>query len=201
MIKIFTGDDRIRAKKAITEFLGDDYELFDAANLEPSDLPNIFFGTSLFGTERRIVIRDLSENKPVFEKLLDYLDTPHKIALFEARIDKRSSVYKQLKDKIEIREYTLPKNLDYRMVFDIYKTAKKDGKKAVAMLEKIKINEDPISFAGLLNSQAIKDFAAKPGAKEKKTLKELSNLDLNLKNSKLNPWLLIESFLLQLSSL
>ena len=201
MIKIFTGDDRIRAKKAILDYLGNDYELFDAANLDPADLPNIFLGTSLFGTERKIVLRDLSENKPVFEKILDYLDTPHRIAFFETKLDKRSSVYKQIKDKIEICEYSLPKNLDYRIVFDIYKTAKKDGKKAVAMLEKIKINEDPISFAGLLNSQAIKDFAANPDVKEKKALKELSNLDLNLKNSKLNPWLLIESFLLRLSSL
>ena len=200
MIKIFTGDDRIRAKKAITEFLGDNYELFDAISLESSDLANLFLGTSLFGVERKILIRDLSENKPIFEKVIDYLNTPHKIALFETKLDKRSSVVKQLKDKIEIHEYTLPKNLDYRLIFDIYKTAKVDGKKAVAMLEKIKINEDPISFAGLLNSQAIKDFAVKPGAKEKKALKELSHLDLNLKSSKLEPWLLIESFLLQLSS-
>ncbi|MBR3256135.1 hypothetical protein IKG10_00460 [Candidatus Saccharibacteria bacterium] len=201
MIKIFTGDDRIRAKKAILDFLGNDYELFDATTLDPADLPNIFLGTSLFGTERKIVLRDLSENKAVFEKILDYLDTPHKIAFFETKLDKRSSVYKQIKDKIEICEYSLPKNLDYRIVFDIYKTAKKDGKKAVAMLERIKINEDPINFAGLLNSQAIKDFATKPGVKEKKALKELSRLDLNLKNSKLNSWLLIESFLLRLSSL
>ena len=49
MIKIFTGNDRVRALKAIAQFLGEDYEVFDGANLEPHDLPNIFWGTSLFG--------------------------------------------------------------------------------------------------------------------------------------------------------
>lgn len=201
MIKIFTGEDRVRAQKAISKFLGENYEIFDGINLEVNDLPNIFLGTSLFGTERKIILRDLGENKSVFDKILDYLDTPHQIALFETKLDKRSATYKSLKDKIEINEFTLPKNQDYRLVFDIYKTAKMDGKKAVAMLEKIKLNEDPINFAGLLNSQAIKDYAASQGTKEKKALKELSNLDLNLKNSKLDSWLLIESFLLRLSSL
>lgn len=200
MIKIFAGEDRNRARAAIIDFLGEDYEVFDGANLTPSDLSNIFWGTSLFGAKRSILLRDLGENKPVYEKIVEYLDTPHRIAIFESKLDKRSSVYKELKEKVEINEYKMPKDLDFRLVFDIYRVAKTDGKKAVALLEKIKINEDPISFAGLLNSQAIRDYAARAGAKEKKTLKELSSLDLKLKNSKLEPWILIESFLLRLSS-
>lgn len=200
MIKIFTGNDRVRALKAIAQFLGEDYEVFDGANLEPHDLPNIFWGTSLFGEKRKILLRDVGENKVVYEKIIDYLETPHEIAMLESKIDKRSSAYKKLKNEIEILEYNLSANEDFRLVFDIYKTAKRDGEKAVSMLEKIKLNEEPISFAGLLNSQAIRDYAARPGLKEKKALQELSRLDLNLKNSKLDPWLLIESFLLQLSS-
>ena len=136
----------------------------------------------------------------VYEKIIDYLETPHEIAMLESKIDKRSSAYKKLKNEVEILEYNLSVNEDFRLVFDIYKTAKRDGERAVSMLEKIKLNEEPISFAGLLNSQAIRDYAARPGLKEKKALQELSRLDLNLKNSKLDPWLLIESFLLQLSS-
>ena len=58
-----------------------------------------------------------------------------------------------------------------------------------------------IMFFGLLVSGAIKDFQAHQGIKEKKALKELSKLDLDLKSSKLSSWLLIESFLLRLSSL
>ena len=42
MIKVFYGDDRVRAKNAITKFLGDKYEIIDATDLTPSDLPNAF---------------------------------------------------------------------------------------------------------------------------------------------------------------
>lgn len=200
MIKIFTGDDRIRAQKAISQFLGPTYEIIDAANLNIDDLPNIFLGNSLFDAKRSILIRDLSENKPVFDKLSDYLNSPHQIALFETKIDKRSAIFKSLKGKTEIQEFALPPNPNFRVVFDIYNTAKHDGPKAIKLLNQIKTTEDPIQFAGLLNSQALKDFTTKPGPKQKRALKELSRLDLELKSSKLPSWLLIESFLLRLSS-
>jgi DNA polymerase III delta subunit len=56
-------------------------------------------------------------------------------------------------------------------------------------------------FFGLLASQALKDYSQKQGTKEKRVLKELSKLDLDLKTTSYQPWLLIESFLLRLSSL
>ncbi|MBR5647557.1 hypothetical protein IKW73_01255 [Candidatus Saccharibacteria bacterium] len=201
MIKIFYGDDRVRAKNEITKFLGDDYEIFDGPDLTPEDLPSLFFGTSLFATERSILIRDFSTNKVVFEKLPEYLSTPHKVVLFELKLDKRSATYKEIKDKLEIREFALPVDQNFSLVFDIFKTAKHDGKKAVLMLEKIKQDQDPMMFLGLLASQAIKDFAAKQGTKEKRVLDELSHTDILMKTTSSEPWLLIESFLLQVSSL
>ena len=68
------------------------------------------------------------------------------------------------------------------------------------MLEKIQSEEDPIMFCGLLISQALKDFNQKQGTKEKRVLRELSKLDLDLKSTSLQPWLLVQSFLLRLSS-
>lgn len=201
MLKIFTGDDRIRATQEIEKLLGKDYEIIEGADLEPSDLPNIFQGTSLLSADRKILIRDLSINKPAFEKLPDYLDTNHKIILLETKLDKRSNTYKILKDKTEIKEFTAKKDPNLNLVFGIYNTAKKDGKKAIANLEKIKTSQDPIMFFGLLVSQAIKDYGEKQGTKEKKALKELSKLDLELKSSKLSSWLLIESFLFRRSKL
>lgn len=200
MIKIYYGNDRVRAKKAIQQFLGLNYEVIDGANLEPSTLPTIFLGASLFAEKRSILLRDFSENKSVYEKLPDYLETPHNIAILESKLDKRSATFKALKGKVELCEFTLPEKTNFNQVFDIYKTAKNDGPKAVAILAKIKSSEDPIQFAGLLNSQAIRDFALRQGSKEKRALKGLSKLDLELKSSKLQPWLLIESFLLQVSS-
>ncbi|MDO4399065.1 MAG: hypothetical protein Q4C24_02110 [Candidatus Saccharibacteria bacterium] len=202
MIKLFYGDDRVRAQQEITKFLGaTDYEIIEGADLTPADLPSIFLGNSLFAESRTILIRDFTANKPVCEKLSDYLNTPHKVAILELKLDKRSAVYKALKGQIEFQEFTLPKNPNLGLVFDIYRTAKHDGAKAVQMLEKIQAEEDPIMFCGLMISQALKDFKQKQGIKEKRALRELSKLDLNLKSTSIQPWLLVQSFLLQLSSL
>lgn len=201
MIKIFHGDDRVKANAEIKRILGEDYEIIDGQDLGLGDLPNIFMGVSLFADKRNILIRDFSANKTAFEQLENYLNTPHNIILLESKLDKRSTTFKALKDKIEIKEFTLPEDPNFKLVFDIFRTAKKDGKKSIEMLEKIRVNEDPIMFSGLLFSQAIKDFQINQGTKEKRVLKELSKLDLDMKSAKVEPWLLIESFLLRLSSL
>ena len=202
MIKFFYGDDRVRAKQAIENFLGTkDYEVIEGADLTPPDLPSIFLGNSLFADTRAILIRDFATNKPAYEKLPDYLGTPHQIAIFELKLDKRSTTYKALKDKVDFQEFSLPKNPNLNLVFDIYRTAKQNGPKAVAMLAKIQAEEDPIMFCGLMISQALKDFKQKQGIKEKRVLRELSRLDLDLKSTSIQPWLLVQSFLLRLSSL
>ena len=200
MLKIFTGEDRVKAKKAISNYLGSNYEIIEGIDLTPSDLPTIFLGQSLFSDKRSILIQDLSSNKTVFDELPKYLNTPHKIAILELKLDKRSSTYKTLKGQVEIIDFPLPKDPNLKLVFNIYHTAKINGKEAVKMLEKIKSEEDPIMFFGLLASQAIKDYSFKQGTKEKRALKELSILDLKLKSTSFQPWLLIESFLLRLSS-
>ena len=70
------------------------------------------------------------------------------------------------------------------------------------MLREIEQTEEPIMFLGALVSSALKDYAARPnGAKEKRALVELSKIDLQLKTASTQPWLLLESFLLRLSSL
>ena len=201
MIQIFYGNDRVKAQQEIKRLLGDDYEVLDGPDLNLNDLPSIFYGTSLFATKRQILIRDFTANKPAYEQLPKYLDTPHDIILFETKLDKRSQVYKDLKDQLTIKEFKLPENLNFAVIFDIFRTAKKDGKKAVNMLEQIKPTEDPIKFTGLLISQAIKDFSTKQGTKEKQVLKALSRLDLQMKSTKIDPWLLVESFLLELSTI
>ena len=201
MLKIFTGDNRVQAKAEITRILGPDYEVIDGLSLTPNDLPSIFMGGTLFASTRNILIRDLSENKPVFEKIPDYLDTPNNVIILELKLDKRSTTYKAIKDKITIQEFTMPKNPNMRLVFDIYKIAKSDGKKAVQTLSSLKTEEDPIMFFGLIVSQAIKDYSQRQGIKEKTVLKELAKVDLQMKSTQIDPWLLVESFLLRLSTI
>lgn len=201
MIRVFYGDDRIRAKQEIAKVLGNDYEVLDGDGLEARDLPAVFKGATFFDDKRRILIRDMATNKSVFELVVNYLDTPHEIVLFETKVDKRSVAYKELKDKVEFREFKLPENTDFRVVFEIFRVAKQDGKRAVKMLEKIKPNEDPIKFTGLLVSQAMKDFGAWQGVRERAVLKELARVDLEMKSTKIDPWLIVESFLLRLKTL
>ena len=62
MIKIFYGDDRVKAQAAIKKLLGDDYEVIEGENLLPSDMASVFYGGSLFSDERKILIKDLSTN-------------------------------------------------------------------------------------------------------------------------------------------
>lgn len=201
MIRIFTGDDRISANRTIQQILGSDYEVIEGADLTPADLPSITKGASLFADKRQILIRDLSTNKATFAELSNYLDTPHNIIILESKLDKRTAAYKTLKGQVEIQEFSLPPDPNLKLVFNIYTTAKHNGPKAINMLDKIQQHEDPVKFSGLLVSQALKDYRVHQGTKEKKALKELSILDLNLKTTSYQPWLLIRSFLLRLSSL
>ena len=201
MIRVFYGDDRIKAKQEIERLLGKGYEVLDGAELTVDDLPSIFLGASLFTDKRQILIRDFTTNRAIYEELPKYLDTTHEIILFETKLDKRAAVYKELKNKLEFKEFKMPEKIDFRIIFDIYNTAKLDGKKAVQLLEDIKPNEDPIKFTGLLVSQALKDFSSRPQPKQKRILKELAKIDLEMKSSKIDPWLLVESFLLRIKTL
>lgn len=194
MIKIFTGDDRIKANQEIKRLLGENYEVIDCADLTKNDLPKIFQGTTIFDAHRRILLRDFTANNNIYPELTKYLKTPHDIILLETKLDKRTTAYKEIKDQIEIKEFKLPPKTDFTAVYNIYSIAKRDGKRAVEELKKIESDEDPIRFTGLLISQALKEF-------NPKILKELSKLDINLKSSKIDPWLLVESFLLKIKDL
>ncbi|MDO4742337.1 MAG: hypothetical protein Q4A79_03140 [Candidatus Saccharibacteria bacterium] len=201
MIQIFYGNDRLRATAEIQKCLGKSYEIFDGEKLTPSDLPNIFLGASLFSEKRAILIRDFTENKAIFAELPKYLNTPHSVILFETKLDKRSALYKEIKDKVDIKEFNLPEKQNFRLALNVFSTAKTDGKKAIALLEQIEQDEDPIMFLGLLTSQALKDLSSHQTKKEIKTLKELARIDLLAKTTSVEPWLLIKSFLLSLSTI
>ena len=201
MIKVFYGENRIKAQEEIQKFLGDEYEVIEGVDLNVSDLPNIFWGNSLLNEERAILVRDILTNKEVARELKKYLETPHKIVFWEMKIDKRGVAYKDLQGKVEFKEFIMPRDVEAGLVFEIYRVAKKDGKKAVEMLDRIKEGQEPLMFLGLMVSQALRDYQTRPGVKEKRALKELSKLDMQLKReSTLQPWTLVQAFLLRLSS-
>lgn len=200
-MKVFYGDDRVAAQRAIKQVLGDSYEVIDGSEIKSRDLPSIFLGGTLFAEKRAILLRDVGENKEICDKIADFLETPHRVVIFETKLDKRSNFYKALKDKAEFREFNLQVPMDVKLVFSVFETALVDGKKAVLMVEKIENTQDPYMFFGLMVSQALKRFEERGGIKEKRVLKELSKLDMQMKSTTFQPWLLVKTFLLRVSQL
>ena len=204
-IKVFYGNDRTRIRREIERFLGKDYETIEGENLEPKDLPNIFQGTTLFnaGAERRILILDPVKSA-AGEFLADYANTPHKVAILEAKPDAKLTAWRKLSQAAETLKFDTPE-LDTRAMFDIYRTAKSDGTRAVTRLRELEPNLEPKAFIGVMASQAFRDYADFGGAKEKWAIRELAKVDMNLgkvvaaESSGDRPWLLIESFLMLLS--
>lgn len=201
MIKVFYGDDRMLANREAKKFLGEKYEVVEGAELEVNDLPSLFLGNSLFDDKRKILIRDLTVNKAVCDRVVDYSDTTHDVVILESKIAKNSTFYKSLKERVEFREFKLPEMNAYRRALDIYNTAKKDGKKAVKMVRELENLEEPIGFMGMIISIVLKEYSMKQGAKEKRVLVELSKIDMEMKSTSMQPWLLVQSFLLRLASL
>lgn len=203
MLSVFWGENRLETEKAVKRALGTDYEVFEGENLTVADLPSIFQGTSLFGTEKRqILLKELGENKEVWEKIPDYLQTDHDMVIWEGKIDKRSVVYKAMVAAgVEMREFPARANPDAKMVFNILDMELRNGPQAVKMVEKIELEQDPYMFFGLLVTQGIKKLEYRAGTREKRLLKELSRLDMQMKTTSVEPWLLLKSFLLRISQL
>ena len=201
MIKIFYGDDRTRATKDIKKILGENYEVIDGETLTPNDLPSLLLGASLFSASRNILIRDLSQNPPCFEKLKDYQTTPHNVIIFESKLDKRLKSAKELERcGLEFREYKKLQPVNSREIFSVFDLAARgNGPRAVTLLKKFEKTEEPIQFSALLATQAIKNYATKKDATSRRILKRIAKLDLDLKSSPLDPWLLIEATLISLS--
>lgn len=203
MIRLFYGEDRVKISEAVKKVLGKDYEVIEAEGLAAADLPNIFWGTSLFGTERRILVKDLTENKELFEKLADYLETEHQIVLWEKKLDKRTTTYKALakSGKLEIQEFKVAEVKNANGIFDIYEMALKDGKKAMQMVEQIENTENPFGLMGLFTTQALRKYQMRYGERERRILKELAQLDMEMKSAKIEPWTLVKSFLVRLKTI
>lgn len=203
MIRVFVGEDRLAAETALKRLIGGNYEVFEGETLTVGDLPSIFQGTSLFEAgKRRILLKNLSENAAVWEKIAEYAETEHEVVVWELKADKRSVGYRNLKAAgVEIQEFALKAKPEAKMVFGVLDTALRDGKRAVAQVEQIELEQDPYMFFGLLVTQALKKFEQRGGMKEKRLLKELAKLDMEMKTTGLEPWMLIKTFLLRAKSI
>ncbi len=228
MIYVFYGDDRVKIQREIQKILGEDYEVFEGETLKPADIYNICQGNTLFASVRKILIKDLTPSRKTSEESADedagkgandnsnptdyyeifgqFVNTRHEIAIWETTVSQKKSYKDFIKNKkVEVKKIMLPE-IDKWATFKIFDLAYRDGKKAVSELNKL-IEEiknggkdmDPYMTLGAFASSALKKFEAHPGRKEKRVLKELSKLDIQMKTTTMNPWVIISSFLLRIS--
>ena len=209
MIYLIDGDDRKKAKSKAKDFLGEDYEVIDAESLEKADLVSIFQGTTLFSETRKILIKDLGAKKELFAELLKYLETEHRIVILEQKIDKRNAVYKELAavakknpQQVKIDEFKITEEVDKFLTFRVFDIALTDGKRAVKLLREAEESNNPYLTVGSWTKKAVDLLAARPnGEREKRIVKKLAEIDMMLKQTSFSkePWLLLETFLLELS--
>lgn len=200
MIKVFYGNDRARITQEVKKVLGEDYEVFDGMEgLQIADIVNIFRGNSLFSAKRKILIKDIAE-LDLYEEIAKYVNTPHDIVIWETTVSQKKAYKDFIKlPGVSVQKFDAAPKIDMRQVFEIFDTALVDGPRAVKKLEKVQGEEDPYMFFGLLASQAIRKFSLRQGTKERRILKMLSELDMQMKTTAVEPWFLIKSFLLRLS--
>lgn len=217
MIYVFTGPNRTAVAKEIEKVLGSDYEVFEGGELGLQELMNIFQGMSLLSSKRRILIKDLTPAPrrgedatedgeaaaiDYYGEMKNYVNTPHTIVIWETTKSQKKSFKDFVKlAGVKFQNFNEPKKVNATQVFGILDMAYRNGAAAVAELKKVKENNDPYMFFGLLASQAIKKYEFSQSVREKRVLKELSRLDMQMKTSRIEPWILVESFLARLSSL
>lgn len=103
-------------------------EVLSADNLTQEDLINITRGVSLFAEKRLIIIKNLSENINVWEDILDIISNISSdvhLCLVESKIDKRGSIFKQIKKIAIIHEANLLTSKDSKNLAEL---ARKIGK-------------------------------------------------------------------------
>ncbi len=83
-------------------------EKIDATELTLNQLPDLFMGISLFASERLVVIRDITANSTLWEKLPEWLGRINEdihVVFVDTKPDKRTSGYKALKAAANLKEF------------------------------------------------------------------------------------------------
>lgn len=96
------------AVRAIEAGFSGTAERVDGSELSLAGLPDLLMGVSLFSAERLVIIRDITLNGTLWEKLPDWLpriaDDIH-IVFIDTKPDKRTTSYKALKAVADMQEF------------------------------------------------------------------------------------------------
>jgi DNA polymerase III delta subunit len=112
MITVLTGDNSFEIERALqTRVAAFDgvAEKLDGSTLELRQLPDLLMGGTLFAANRLVVVRNLAENKSLWTDFSDWLGRVSddvQLVLVEAKLDKRTKTYKELKKVADLQDYT-----------------------------------------------------------------------------------------------
>lgn len=113
MITLFTGENSFeitRATQRLEAELSITPERFDGRELTLAQLPDLLLGITLFNPKRFVIIKNLSENKPVWaalEQWLARMNDQTDLLLIEPAPDKRTKTYKALQKKAHLTDFPL----------------------------------------------------------------------------------------------
>ena len=207
MLKIFGGTERAKAELAVKKVLGDDYETIEADNLSLQDMASVFLGTSLFGEERRILLKGLDENRECWRELPRYVDTPHRVVIWNEKTpDRRSEPGKSLaaNSTVEIRSFDREISKDEKYAaFNVYDDAMRGRlKKALASCDEMAQDKtkDPYATLGALTSKAFTALERRE-RRAPAVLKILAKTDTEMKSTGLDAWVLVKKALVEMSML
>lgn len=116
MITTLTGQNSYELRRKLAS-IKDDFikkygdsgvESIDGENVAVQELPSLLQGVTLFSPKRLVILRNVSKNKLVAEKLQEFLKTipdDMHLVLVEEGIDKRTAFYKALKKETDFQEF------------------------------------------------------------------------------------------------
>lgn len=107
MIYLLTGENTYEIERRLGELVAEfdgDVERVDASELTLEGLPDLLAGVTLFSTRRLVVIKNVSQNKPLWTALGEWLDkgVDNDLVLVEPKPDKRTKTYKLLEKQAEV---------------------------------------------------------------------------------------------------
>jgi DNA polymerase III delta subunit len=110
MITLVTGENSFENERIVAEIIADFDgvpDKVDGETLELRQLPDLFMGATLFADKKLVIIKNLSENKTLWNTLADWLERIHDdvhVVLVESKPDKRTKTYKLLQKSAKIYE-------------------------------------------------------------------------------------------------
>ena len=111
MISLLIGENSFEIDRKIAELKANfqgQIENYDGNSITNEKLADILTGFSLFAEKKLVVIRDLSENKPIwtiFSNWIKRISDDVDLVLIERKVDKRSATYKDLKKSANVMEF------------------------------------------------------------------------------------------------